>query len=97
MTALLGEEMHKIPKACSNDGTIHVMSPILPPYASALHGTFCSGIEYNLLQLISEQLNKSIEFEFLNVTTNHDVLNQIIHENLSEAFKMLVFSFIVIY
>lgn len=71
------------------------MSPDSPPFASASHGTFHSGIEYNLLQLISEKLKKSVRFEFLDVATNHDVLNHIIHGNLSEAFQMLVLWFLV--
>lgn len=83
-------KMHKISKACSIDRAIYVMSPDSPPFASASHGTFHSGIEYNLLQLISEKLKKSVRFEFLDVATNHDVLNHIIHGNLSEAFQMLV-------
>lgn len=76
---------------CVNDlAPLHVMSTNLPPFASILDGIFCGGIEYNLLQLISEKLKKNLHFEYLDSITHHKILQQIIHGNLSEAFQTLV-------
>lgn len=69
--------------SCANG--FRVKSSSIPPFMSfsELNG-FHDGIEYNLLQLISKKLQQSLHFEYLNATTYHGILQQIIDGNLSE-------------
>lgn len=70
-----------------DDKIIRVMSPIK---SFSQPDEFQSEIERSLLRLIADKLQKSIRYEYLNSTTFHDVLQQIIHEELSEKFHWLV-------
>lgn len=77
-------------KVSTSGQVLRVMSPNLPPFTSySQDGSFYSGIEYNLLQLISQKLKKPIQYKYLSSRNYHDILQQIIHGNLSEAFIRL--------
>lgn len=67
--------------------TLHVMGANLPPFASFLNDKFYSGIEYNLLRLISEKLKRPIQFEYLDETRYHEQ-QQVFLGNSSESFAV---------
>lgn len=84
--------MESYPKRVrSNESIFRVVSPSAAPMTS-FSGPSGSHIamDYKMLQLISEKLQKPLHFEYLNATAYHDVLRQIIHGNLSESMQMLV-------
>lgn len=71
-----------------DDDVFHVMSPNCAPFISfSKQNGLSSGIENSLLRLISEKLQKTIRYEYLESTAYRDVLQQIIHGNLSETFQ----------
>lgn len=71
-----------------DDKVFHVMSSNCAPFISfSEQNGLYSGIENSLLRLISEKLQKTIRYEYLNSIAYRDVLQQIIHGNLSETFQ----------
>lgn len=77
------------PKNITKSQLLRVKSPHIPPFASSFkRGEFSTGIDVKLMRLISEKLRKEVQFDFLNVSSYNEVLQGMVHGNLSETFLM---------
>lgn len=81
-------EERKLRKQFAPGQIIRVKSPNSTPFATFSEINGFGGIDYNLLKLIAEKLQTNIQFDYLNEIAYDDVLQQIIHGNLSESFLM---------